>query len=206
MAPPESAPASAPSLAQPDAPEPGPPPARCIACHGTGKLGWGPCQFCSGGGLSPAASSGASKCIFCKDTGKGLFGDPCGRCSGGPGAALTQEDFKEKFKNADLSFLDGALRGFSASSAGSASGGPCFSCNSTGTTLFGPCWRCAKPASDISGKAAEAAMIDAASCVAPKDEMNPDDAAFFWSPGATLRSEPDLSGALYFKPRPPAEQ
>ena len=168
MEPPESAPASAPSLAQPDAPEPGPPPARCIACRGTGKLGWGPCQSCSGGGLSPAASSGASKCILCRDTGKGLFGGPCGRCSGGPGAApLIPEEFSEKYKNTDFSVFGDALRGLSANAAGFASCitcggtgksnwgslpcgtchvGVCFLCNDTGVTGFGPRWRCPAPA------------------------------------------------------------
>ena len=34
--------------------EPGPPPARCIACHGTGYVGWGPCHSCSGGSPSLA--------------------------------------------------------------------------------------------------------------------------------------------------------
>ena len=32
---------------------------RCIACVGTGKLGWGPCETCSGGGLVPPAASEA---------------------------------------------------------------------------------------------------------------------------------------------------
>ena len=61
-------------------------------------------------------------------------------------------------------------------------------------------------ARDISGKAAEAAMLDADSCDAAEDVKNPDEAAYIWSPGATRWGEPDLSGALFFKPQPPAGQ
>ena len=104
------------------------------------------------------------------------------------------------FKNANLSFLGSAIRESPASAAGSASSGPCRNCKGTGTTLFGPCVVCARPTSAISGEAAEAAMLR------EEDAQNLDEAAYFWSPGASLQGEPDITGALYFKPQPPAGQ
>ena len=86
------------------------------------------------------------------------------------------------------------------SAAAPASNGPCRNCNGTGTTVFGPCVVCARPTSAISGEAAEATMTR------EEDTQNPDEAAYYWSPGASMQSEPVITGALYFKPQPPAGQ
>ena len=66
--------------------------------------------------------------------------------------------------------------------------------------MFGPCVVCTRPFRAISGVAAEATLMR------EEATQNPDEAAYFWSPGASVQSEPDITGALYFKPQPPAGQ